>query len=163
MLNQPCQRSHSASVQCCNSSRPLRARSRSSSGVPLALATVSVHCRVHSARASMVSFTEDCQASTVFVQSSSVGVPPSLRRVSSQSVSSFCWVSAQVFNRPSFVFLSLIDSFSFLLGGMFEIRRRTACIIIMAHGERLPTPPDHRSSPNQTLAFQSRLHATVRL
>src|SRR5256886_6130406 len=113
MLNQPCQSSRSASAQFCNCSRPLRASSRSSSGVPLALARVSVHCRVHSARASTVSFTEDCQASTVFVQSSSVGVPPSFRKVSSQSVSSFCWVSAQVFIRLSFVFLSLIDLLSF--------------------------------------------------
>src|SRR6266478_2445992 len=118
MLNQPCQRSRSASAHCCNCSCPLLARSRSSSGVPLALARVSVHCRAHSARASMVSFTEDCQASTVFVQNSSVGVPPSFRRVSSQSVSSFCCVSDQVFNMLSLVFLSLvflslIDPFSF--------------------------------------------------
>src|SRR5207237_2588241 len=112
-LNQPCQRSRSASVQCCNCSRPSRASARSSSGVPLALARVSVNCRVNSARASTVSFTEDCQASTVFVQSSSVGVPPNLRKVSSQSVSSFRWVSAQVFNKVSSDFLSLIDRFSF--------------------------------------------------
>src|SRR6266516_4820018 len=113
ILNQPCQRSRSASAQCCNCSRPLLASSCSSSGVPLALARVSVHCRTHSARASMVSFTEDCQASTVFVQSSRVGVPPNRRKVSSQSLSSFCCDSAQVFNRPSSVFLSLIDPFSF--------------------------------------------------
>src|SRR6266851_2432489 len=113
ILNQPCPSSRSASDQCCNCSRSLRASSRSSSGVPLALARVSVNCRVNWARASTVSFTEDCQASTVFVQSSSVGVPPSLRRVSSQSVSSFCCVSDQVFNMLSFVFLSLIDPFSF--------------------------------------------------
>src|SRR5260370_5542217 len=123
MLNQPCQRSRSASAHCCNCSRPLLARSRSSSGVPLALARVSVHSRAHSPRASMVSFTEDCQASTVFVQSSSVGVPPSFRRVSSQSVSSFSCVSDQVFNMLSFVFLSLIDSFSFLSGRVYEIQR----------------------------------------
>src|SRR5437879_576888 len=110
MLNQPCQSSRSASPQFCNCSRPLWASSRSSSGVPLALARVSVHCRVHSVRASNVSCTEDCQASTVFVQSSSVGVPPSFRKVSSQSVSSFCCDSAQVFNRLAFVFLSLSDT-----------------------------------------------------
>src|SRR5438874_6629215 len=113
MLNQPCQSSRSASVQFCNCSRPLWANSRSFSGFPLSLARVSVNCRVNSARASTVSFTEDCQASTVFVQSSSVGVPPNLRKVSSQSVSSFCWVSAQVFNKVSSDFLSLIDLFSF--------------------------------------------------
>src|SRR5258708_18714279 len=113
MLNQPCQSSRSASAHCCTCSRSLRASSRNSSGVPLALARVSVNCRVNWARASTVSFTEDCQASTVFVQSSSVGVPPSLRRVSSQSVSSFCCVSDQVFNMLSFVFLSLIDPLSF--------------------------------------------------
>src|SRR5229473_6495925 len=131
MLNQPCQRSRSASAHCCNCSRPLLVRSRSSSGVPLALARVSVHCRAHSARASMVSFTEDCQASTVFVQSSSVGVPPTLRKVSSQSVSSFRCDSAQVFNRPSSVFLSLIDSFSFLSGCVYEIQR---CLMVWRHG-----------------------------
>src|SRR5438132_8622177 len=113
MLNQLCQSSRSASAQCCTCSCSLRASSRSSSGVPLALARVSINCRVDSARASTVSFTEDCQASTVFVQSSSVGVPPSLRKVSSQSVTSFCCASAQVFNGLSSVFLSLIDSFSF--------------------------------------------------
>src|SRR6266446_3159744 len=115
-VNQLCQRSRSTSVQCCNCSRPSCVSLRISSGVPLALARVSVHCRAHSARASMVSFTKDCQASIVFVQSSSVGVPPNLRKVSSQSVSSFCCDSAQVCNRPSSVFLSLIDSFSFLSG-----------------------------------------------
>src|SRR5438876_486994 len=118
MLNQPCQSSRSASAHCCTCSRSLRASSRNSSGVPLALARVSVNCRVNSARASTVSFTDNCQASTVFAQSSSVGVPPSFRRVSSQSVSSFCCVSDQVFNMLSLVFLSLvflslIDPFSF--------------------------------------------------
>src|SRR6266446_8355911 len=109
MLNQLCQSSRSASAQCCTCSRSWRASSRSSSGVPLALARVSINCRVDSARASTVSFTEDCQASTVLVQSSSVGVPPSFRMVSSQSVISFCCDSAQVFNGLSSVFLSLID------------------------------------------------------
>src|SRR5207237_2030953 len=149
MLNQPCQSSRSASAQCCNCSRPLRASSRSSSGVPLALARVSVHCRVHSARASNVSFTEDCQASTVFVQSSSVGVPPSFRKVSSQSVSSFCCDSAQVFNRLSFVFLSLIDPFSFHRSCV-----RNAEIVIFVC--------QHRSgSVNQKLAVKPLVYATV--
>src|SRR6266702_7832832 len=129
-LNQPCQRSRSASVQCCNCSRPSRASSRSSSGVPLALARASVHCLVHSVCASRVSFTEVCQVSTVFVQSSSVGVPPSLRKVSSQSVSSFCCASAQVFNRLSCVFLSLIDPFSF---HRLCVRNREIVIFVRQH------------------------------
>src|SRR5712691_11077048 len=102
-----------ASAQCCSCSRPCRDSSRSSSGVPLALARVSVQSWVHCARASSVSFTEACQASTVFVQSSSVGAPLNFRTVSSQFVSNFCCASAQVFTRLSPVFFSLIDLFSF--------------------------------------------------
>src|SRR5258706_851590 len=43
ILNQPCQSSRSASAQFCSCSRPSRASSRNSSGVPLALARASVH------------------------------------------------------------------------------------------------------------------------
>src|SRR5260370_23490482 len=91
MLNQPCQSSRSASAQCCNCSCPLRASSRSSSGVPLALARVSVNCRENSARASTVSFTEDCQASTVFLQTPTGGVPPNFPKGSSHSVTTFSY------------------------------------------------------------------------
>src|SRR5205823_9998875 len=90
ILNQFCQSCRSTSIQRSSCSCPCRARSCSSRGTSLVLAKVPVHWRIHSSCASSVCFTDACQASTVFVQSSGLAVPLKRCIVSSQFVNSFC-------------------------------------------------------------------------